>query len=131
MPAAADIIKIDAPSSAQAGEQVIVDISVKNISGSDLDLSVTAVYDSAPIPFQFDYLLVAPGQTVIFRGWFTMPNKGVRVTAWGWYWTGTEWIYDDTMYIDIALEGVVPEYAGTISRKELEYDHVKSSIPVY
>jgi len=107
MPVAADIIKIDAPLSAQAGDQVIVDVSVKNISGYEQYLSVTAIYDSALIPFQFDYLLVAPGETVIFRGWFTMPNKKVRATAGSWYWTGTEWYLDDTMYIDIAL-GVIP-----------------------
>ena len=129
MPVVADIIKIDAPSSAEAGKQVIADVSVKNINGNDQYLAITANYDSISIPFQFDYLLVAPGQTVIFRGWFTMPNKKVRVTAWGWYWTGAEWIHDDTMYIDISL--AAPEYAGTISRKELEYDESRGEIPVW
>jgi len=105
----ADIIMIDAPSSAPAGEQVIVDISVKNISSQDQYLAVTAVYDSTSFPFQFDYLLVSPGQTVIFRGWFTMPSKNVRVTAWSWSWDGSNWVYEDQMTKDIALAALTPQ----------------------
>jgi hypothetical protein len=105
----ADIIAIDAPSSAPAGEQVIVDVSVKNISGNDQYIAVTAVYDSASFPFQFDYLLVSPGQTVIFRGWFTMPPKNVRVTAWSWSWDGSNWVQDDQMTKDIAVAVLTPQ----------------------
>jgi hypothetical protein len=105
----ADIITIDAPSSAPAGEQVIVDVSVKNISGYDQYLAVTAVYDSTSFPFQFDYLLVSPGQTVIFRGWFTMPSKNVRVTVWSWSWDGSQWVQDDQMVKDIAVAVLTPQ----------------------
>jgi len=105
----ADIITIDAPSSAPAGEQVIVDVSVKNISGYDQYLAVTAVYDSTSFPFQFDYLLVSPGQTVIFRGWFTMPLKNVRVTVWSWSWDGSQWVQDDQMTKDIAVAVLTPQ----------------------
>ncbi len=105
----ADIIKIDAPSSAPAGEQVIVDVNVKNISGDDQYIAVTAVYDSTSFPFQFDYLLVSPGQTVIFGGWFTMPSKNVKVTAWSWYWDGSKWVQDDQMMKDIALVTLTPQ----------------------
>ncbi len=112
MPVAADITMIEAPSSAPADQQVIADVSIKNISSSDQYLSVTANYDSTPIPFQFDYLLVSPGQTVIFRGTFTMPNSGARITAWGWYWDGNQWIHDDTMTFDIALSVLAPQFRG-------------------
>ncbi len=105
----ADIIKVDAPSSAPSGEQVIVDVSVKNISGSDQYLAVTAVYDSTSFPFQFDYLLVSPGQTVIFRGLFAMPSMNVRVTAWSWSWDGSNWVQDDQMTKDIALAVSTPQ----------------------
>jgi subtilase family serine protease len=106
------ITGISAPARAQAGDQVIVDVSVKNISGSDQYIAVTAVYDSNNISFQFDYLLVSPGQTVIMRGNFTMPNKSVRVTAWSWWWDGSKWVYDDTGYVDIALGAVTPQFRG-------------------
>jgi hypothetical protein len=112
MPIVADIVKIDAPSSAPAGQSVIVDVSVKNISGVDRYIAVNAVYDSTLIPFQFDYLLVSPGQTVIMRGNFTMPSKNVRVIAYSLYWDGSTWVYDDTAYVDIALGAVTPEFQG-------------------
>jgi hypothetical protein len=112
MPAAADIIGISAPSSAPVGETVIVDVSVKNISGVDRYIAVTGVFDSTNLTWQFDYLLVSPGQTVVMRGWFTMPSKSVRVTAWGWYWDGSKWVQDDTGYVDIALTVLAPEFSG-------------------
>jgi hypothetical protein len=105
----ADIVKIDAPSSASAGEQVIVDVSVKNISGSDQYLAVTGVFDSTSFPFQFDYLLVSPQQTVIFRGWFAMPSKSVRVTAWSWYWDGSKWVQEGQVTKDIVLVTLTPQ----------------------
>jgi len=105
----ADIIKIDAPSNTPSSEQVIVDVSVKNVSDSDRYLSVTGVFDSASIPFQFDYLLVAPGQTVIFRGWFIMPPRNVRITAYSYYWDGGDWIQDDRMTKDIAVAVLTPQ----------------------
>ena len=105
----ADIIKIDAPSSVPASEQVIVDVSVKNISASDQYIAVTAVYDSTSFPFQFDYLLVSSGQTVVFRGVFAMPSENVRVTAWSWSWDGSNWVQDDQMTKDIALAVLSPQ----------------------
>ncbi len=105
----ADIIKIDAPSSVAAGEQVVVDVSVKNVSVSDQYIAVTAVYDSTSFPFQFDYLLVSPGQTVIFRGLFAMPSKNVRVTVWSFYWDGSNWVQDDQMTKDIAVIVSTPQ----------------------
>ena len=105
----ADIIKIDAPSSVAAGEQVIVDVSVKNVSSSDQYIAVTAVYNSTSFPFQFDYLLVSSGQTVVFRGVFAMPSMNIRVTAWSWYWDGSKWVQDDLMTRDIAVSVLNPQ----------------------
>ncbi|MDZ4230397.1 MAG: hypothetical protein U1B77_01100 [Dehalococcoidales bacterium] len=105
----ADIIAIAAPSSVPAGEQVAVDVSVKNISSSDQYIAVTAVYNSASFPFQFDYLMVSSGQTVIFRGVFTMPSENVKVTAWSWSWDGGQWVQDDQMTKDIALAVLTPQ----------------------
>ncbi len=105
----ADIIAIAAPSSVSAGEQVTVDVSVKNISGSDQYVAVTAVYNSTSFPFQFDYLLVSPSQTVVFRGVFSMPSNNVRVTAWSWYWDGSQWVQDDQMTKDIAVAVSTPQ----------------------
>ena len=105
----ADITAITAPSSVSAGEQVTVDVSVKNISASDQYIAVTAVYNSTSFPFQFDYLLVSPGQTVIFRGVFTMPSENATVTAWSWSWDGSIWVQDDTITKDVALAVSTPQ----------------------
>jgi plastocyanin len=105
----ADIIAIAAPSSVSAGEQVVVDVSVMNSSGSDQYIAVTALYNSTSFPFQPDYLLVSPGQTVIFRGSFAMPSEAVRVTAWSWHWDGSQWVNDDQITIDIALAALTPQ----------------------
>ena len=108
----ADIIKVEAPSSAIEGATVIVDVSVKNIGASDQNLAVTAVFDSTSFPFQFDYLLVSPGQTVIFRGSFTMPSKNVSITIWSWYWDGSEWVQDDRDEKQISLDQAISEFGS-------------------
>jgi hypothetical protein len=105
----ADIIQIDAPVSAAVGDTVIIDVSVKNISNNDWNIAVTAGYESTSVPFQFDYLLVLPGETVVFRGWFTMPSKNVKVTAWSWHWDGNSWVQDDLMTKDIAVTVLTPQ----------------------
>ena len=105
----ADIIKIDAPASAAVGDTVIIDVSVKNISNNDWNIAVTAGYESTSVPFQFDYLLVSPGQTVIFRGWFTMPSQNVRVEARSWYWDNNNWVQDDQMTKDISVAMLTPQ----------------------
>lgn len=114
MPLVADIVKVEAPSQAAAGDTVIVDVHVKNLAASDSYIAVTGVYDSNPVSFQFDYLLVSPQQTVIFRGWFTMPSKKVRVQVWSWYWDGSTWQVkdkgDDYEYRDINITTLVAEF---------------------
>ena len=105
----ADIIKMDAPASAAVGDTVIIDVSVKNISSNNWNIAVTAGYESTSLSFQFDYLLVLPGETVVFRGWFTMPSKNVKVTAWSWYWDGSQWVQDDLITKDIAVTVLTPQ----------------------
>ncbi len=100
----AQIVSIDAPANATPGDTVIVDVYVNNNSAQDMYLSVTGVFDSTNLSWQFDYLLVSAGQTVVFRGTFTMPNTNVRVTIWSWYWdTAVGWVLDVTNYVDITL----------------------------
>jgi len=74
---------------------------------------------------------VGAGATYSFTRSFTMPNKDVRLEVWSFYWIGTEWYQDDYSYVDIALAAPPEIYAGTISRKELEYDESRGGIPVY
>jgi len=104
----ADIVKVDAPVSVLPGDYAIVDVTVKNISGSDKDIAITGVFDSSNITEQFNDLILSPSQVVVFRGWFIMPNDNVRLTIWSWYWNGTSWVHDATNYVDISLATLVP-----------------------
>jgi len=105
----AAIIAIVSPPRASVGEQVIVDVTVMNSSGSDQYIAVTALYNSTVFPFQPDYLLVSAGQTVTFRGLFVMPAADVRVTAWSWSWDGSQWINEDQITQDTALAVLTPQ----------------------
>lgn len=110
MPAVADITKVEAPVDAVSGETVIVDVHTKNIATTDRYIAVTGVYDSTALFWQFDYLLLIPGQTVVMRGSFIMPSKSVEVKVWAFYWDGSQWIFDDEAVVDIGLRTMVVEF---------------------
>ena len=116
MPLVADIVKVEAPSQATAGDTVIIDVHVKNLAADHRYITVTGIYDSNPVTFQLEYLDATPQQTVIFRGWFTMPSKKVRVHMWSWYWDGSTWQVedegDDYAYKDINITELVAEFAN-------------------
>ncbi len=64
------------------------------------------------------------------------PLSGYQFTSWGGDASGTSTTYDLYMdgdkYVEAYFEPVpVPEYKGSISKKELEYDETRSNIPVY
>jgi hypothetical protein len=108
----ADIVRVEAPSSANIGDTVIVDVSVKNLGlapGGYNYAAVTGVFDSSSLSWQFDYLYVAPQETVVFRGWFTMPSKTVTVTVSSWYWDGSQWVKDEEQSVSIALTELVSQ----------------------
>lgn len=98
-----DIVSISAPNEAWAGDKVEVKVSVKNLATYSIWIAVTGKYDDSVFSFTPEYANVGAGQTNTFTGSFTMPDKGVRVYAWSFYWTGTAWYQDDEQYVDIAL----------------------------
>ena len=99
----AEIVDIITPQQALPGENIIVDVKVKNIGASNYNIAVTGVYDSTNLSWQFDYLLLVPGETVTFRGWFTMPQETVILTIWSWYRMGTSWVLDETRTSSILI----------------------------
>lgn len=122
------IVDIVAPSSARAGELVNVEAKVRNLYDGAIYISTSGKYDNIIFTLYPEYAAVGAGATYSFSGSFIMPNKGVRVYVWSYYWNGEQWRLDDEAYVDIALAEV---FAGTISRKELEYDERSTRIPVY
>ena len=105
-----EIRQIIVPTLAASGDLVTVQVRVRNLHTTAIYIAVTGQYDSVDIPFSPDYATVGAGATYSFTSSFTMPNNDVRLRAWSWYWTGTEWAQDDYAYADIELlEVVVPE----------------------
>lgn len=130
-----EIVNIIAVSEAAAGDRVAVIVEVKNLHNQYTYIAVTGKFDESSLDFSPEYVHVVPWGECSFGAFFDMPNKDVRVHIWSWYWDGNQWQIvgegDDYGYDDIAL-AVPPEvYAGTISRKELEYDGKRAGIPVY
>jgi len=122
-----DIVEIDAPSSAVAGERVPVTIKIKNTWDYNLLIAADAIYDA--IPFLHMEYWVPPGETHSFSGSFTMPSSGGTIHASSSYWLfGDIWKLDDEAEKDVSLAEV---FEGTISKKELEYDEARADIPAY
>jgi len=64
------------------------------------------------------------------------PLSGYQFTSWGGDASGTALTYNLYMNSDKNVEAYfekipVPEYKGSIARKELEYDETRGAIPVY
>lgn len=125
-----ELVAIIAPAEAAAGDLVTVEVRVKNLYTGPMYISVAGQYNGTLISFSPDYASVGAGATYSFTTSFTMPNNDIRLHVWSYYWTGEEWYPDDYSYVDIALAAPPEVFAGRISRKELEYDGVRSGIPV-
>jgi len=58
-----------------------------------------------------------------------MPAFDVTILIWVEVWRVDHWDYNSSATRNVALE-LVPEYAGSITRKELDYDAVRVPFPV-
>jgi hypothetical protein len=105
----ADIVEIVAPGQAAAGGLVNVEVRVKNLATYGIYIAVTGVFDSTQITFTPGYSSVNAGATYSFYGSFTMPSKKVTITAYSWYWTGSEWYQDDKMTKTVDLTALTPQ----------------------
>ena len=123
-----DIVSVIAPAEAAYGDWVSVEVRVKNLADYGIYIAVTGRHNGVDISFSPEYATVDPGATYSFTSSFRMPDSDIRLDVWSFFWTGTEWYQDDYDYVDIALKIT---YEGTISRKELEHDGARDSIPAY
>ncbi|GAI87359.1 unnamed protein product, partial [marine sediment metagenome] len=125
------IVEIVAPSSARAGETVPVTIWIKNKYSASVHVAALGLYDSEERFIDWlDYWIPA-GATHSFLGMFVMPARDVTIHAYSYYEAEDgSWYFDDEAEKVVSLE-VVEVFAGTISRKELEYDESRAGIPVY
>jgi len=126
-------ITIDAPDSAAEGEKVSVSALLKNVSsyGSMYKTEISAVPDLFPA-FRIGTIekYIDSGESFTAYGSFTMPASNTTILIGVERWAVDHWIYDNSASRAVSLE-VVPEFRGTISKKELDYDETRRAIPVY
>jgi len=93
------------------GEAVVVSVRLKNIGSQGMYISVTAAWDSTQLNFDPAYAWAEMLQTIYFRANFIMPNKDVKVTAYGWWWDGYQWLSDSWKEKDLLLPAAVSEFS--------------------
>lgn len=124
-----DIVEIVAPSSAVAGETVLVTVKVKNIHTYGFRISVAVTYDTSRFIGPVDKG-VAAGATGSWSGSFTMPGNDVTIWAYSSYW-GEDglWHLDDEAAKDVEM---VAPAKGVITGKWVNKapEGFRLSIPV-
>lgn len=124
-----DVVEIEAPSSAVAGETVDVTIRIRNKYSASVHVSAVGVWDSEERFIDWlDYWIPA-GATHSFSGSFIMPDRDVTIHAYSYYQDAEGyWRFDDEAAKDLSPAEV---FEGAISRKELEHDETRDYIPAY
>ena len=105
-----DIIAVYGPAEAAYGDQVTIQVVIKNLAAYGIYISPTGRYDGVNISFSPDYAGVDPGGTYTFTASFTMPNKNITLDIWSYYWTGSEWYQDDHEAVSISLKTLASEF---------------------
>lgn len=111
----ADITGLNVPSKAAPGDVVSVDITIKNIWTADVQVAAVGVLDSEQRFIDWLQALISPGASKVFSGSFIMPNRGVTINAYSyWYGTDGSWHSGDAMSKNVSLAG-----AGWVALGEL------------
>lgn len=129
-----EITEIIAPNEAIVGATVNVTVKVKSLATRTIWLIVRAL-DTAGVWHNIidSAVNTYAGSTYSFSGSFTMPRYTATIWAYSYWLVETfpeDWVSDDTKWKNIYL-AEEPEYRGSLSRKELEYDESRGAIPVY
>lgn len=129
------ITEIVAPSKAAVGSTVPVTVKVKNIDGywDHVIQLIVVFYDiyGEMDSFIKAAVVIRSLETHSFSGSFIMPNCDTIIDAFTYYPVGKEWIFDARKSKDVSLAEVPEPYTGAISKKELEYDESRASIPAH
>ena len=111
----ADIVEIVAPSQAAPGDLVNITVRVKNLYSAPIGIMVGGAleYGVSPWPgieFPLDSANVDGGATYSFSGYFYMPDKGVTIHVYS-YWYGADgyWYFDDEMTKTVNLAALTPQ----------------------
>lgn len=115
----ADIRTITAPSEAEAGERVSIQVSIKNLHNDYMGIMVGGALEYGVVPwpqitFPNNQATFPAWQYYYFDGYFTMPyyppGKVIKIHAYSyWYGDDDAWHYDDEMVRSITTVAPEPE----------------------
>ena len=97
-------IEIVAPSSAEAGATVVVEVRITSLV--DYTIYAIPVIDVDGGRDEGSYEAIVPGETRSWYFQFTMPEQSVKITAESWCEDTFEWHLDDTAQKTIVLAGL-------------------------
>ena len=120
-------ISISAPASAAEGETVSVSATIRNVSAYHYSYK-TEIYAEGTLLFSTDEVITS-GSSRTYNAAFAMPGYDVTILVWVERWSFDHWAYDNSASKEVAV-AVAPPLAGTITRKELDYDAVRVPFPV-
>ncbi len=112
-----DILDVEAPAEASAGEEVVIKVDIKNLYTSVISVKTSAIVfvgtdavDS--VTFPTSYVNLDPGHIYQFGGYFIMPGNDVRVHVVSyWYGSDGNWHIDDNMDKELKLAGLATEFS--------------------
>jgi len=112
-----DIVEIDAPGEAVAGQRVDIEVKIKNTYSATIGIMVGGALDYGETPwptidFPDNSANVAAGATHTFHGSFTMPDSDVTIHAYSYFY-GSDgyWYFDDEETKDVTVVELVPEFS--------------------
>ena len=115
----AEVIEIVAPSSASAGSRVDITVRIKNLYASTIGIMVGGALEYGVTPWPGINLPdntanVSGGATYAFNGYFTMPDRDVKLHAYSYYYGDGSWHFDDEMTKVVNLVSVPESQFGSI-----------------
>lgn len=127
-----DLIKVEYPSEAQAGQLVTIQVYIKNLYSAPIYIAPAAIVnDTIPVVFSVTSCVAQPGVTYLFTGTFTMPSENAVITTWSAYWGVDEvWHWEDSITVTVQLAGVVGELDASIFSKKLKIGYSETEQPI-
>ena len=111
-----DLIKIEHPPEAEAGELVTIQVYIKNQHSEAIYIMPSAtVNGTIPVVFIPEFATHPAGVEYYYTGTFIMPNENAVITAWSWYWgVDNAWHYEDNQTRTTLLTGATPPEVETL-----------------
>ncbi len=119
----AQILSITAPEAAASGERVDIQVSIKNLYSAPVTMMAGGAleYGASPWPgitFPNPTQTIYAGQSAIFSGYFTMPNRETTIHAYSYWYGEGSYHFDDEKtkkigaWVPLATRNITVRRAG-------------------